>query len=184
MVDTGADVNAITYGMLIDHQLESQKIRLEEPLVLDLAVGKFECKEQVLIDWMGKGNAEHDTSTFYVLPRGEANITHRVILSKEWLKQRDLLYDEDERQGLKPLISGRQSVCMQFESPSVLAKMSHWLIVTTTNRRLRKSQGSSNANRLSMTGLLHQRQKTLTRRKRGRKSKRARPQVLHVQRTP
>lgn len=148
MVDTGADVNAITYGMLIDQQLESQKIRLEEPLVLDLAVGKFECKEQVLIDWMGKGNAEHDTSTFYVLPRGEANITHRVILSKEWLKQRDLLYDEDERQGLKPLMSGRQSVCTRFESPSVLAKMSHWLIVTTTNRHLRKSQGSGNANRL------------------------------------
>ncbi|KAH8777520.1 hypothetical protein F5883DRAFT_543620 [Diaporthe sp. PMI_573] len=109
MVDTGATVNAITYGMLIDHQLESRITKLEEPLELDLAVGSFTCDEQISIPWMGKGNVKHDESTFYVLPRGRANITHRVILSKEWLKQRDLLCDEDERDGLKPLIGGRQS---------------------------------------------------------------------------
>jgi hypothetical protein len=122
MVDTGATVNAITYGMLIDHQLESRITKLEEPLELDLAVGSFTCDEQISIPWMGKGNVKHDESTFYVLPRGRANITHRVILSKEWLKQRDLLCDEDERDGLKPLIGGRQSVCMRFESQSVLAR--------------------------------------------------------------
>lgn len=110
MVDTGADVNAITYGMLVDHQLEKRISKLEEPLTLDLAVGSFQCDSSISIPWMGKGDKKRATSTFYVLPRGRANDTHRVILSKEWLNQRDVLCDEDERQGLKPLRGGRQSV--------------------------------------------------------------------------
>lgn len=148
MVDTGATVNAITYGMVIDYQLEGRKTRLKEPQVLGLAVGTFECKEQITINWMGKGNEEHDTSTFYVLPRGQANITDRVILSREWLNKRCLLYDKDPSHYLKPLLGGRQSVCMPFESQSVLASMSHSLIVLTTNRNLRKLQGHRHANRL------------------------------------
>lgn len=116
MVDTGATVNAITYGILIDYQLETRKVRMEEPQVLRLAVGKFECSEQISINWMGKGNEEHDTATFYILPRGQANLTDRVILSREWLSKRGLLYDKDESDYLKPLIGGRQSVCKRFES--------------------------------------------------------------------
>lgn len=147
MVDTGATVNAITYGMVIDYQLEGRKTRLKEPQVLGLAVGTFECKEQITINWMGKGNEEHDTSTFYVLPRGQANITDRVILSREWLNKRCLLYDKDPSHYLKPLLGGRQSVCTRFESQSVLASMSHSLIVLITNRNLRKLQGHRHANR-------------------------------------
>lgn len=122
MVDTGATVNAITYGMVIDYQLEGLKTQLKEPQVLGLAVGRFECKEQISISWMGKGNEEHDTSTFYVLPRGQANITDRVILSREWLNKRFLLYDKDPGHYLKPLLGGRQSVCMPFESQSIVGK--------------------------------------------------------------
>lgn len=148
MVDTGATINAITYGMVIDYQLEGRKIQLQEPQVLRLAVGTFECSEQISINWMGKGNEEHDTSTFYVLPRGQANITDRVILSREWLNKRFLLYDKDPSHYLKPLLGGRQSVRMRLESQSVLARMSHSLIVLTTNRNLRKLQGHRHANRL------------------------------------
>lgn len=122
MVDTGSTVNAITYGMVIDYQLDGLKTQLKEPKVLGLATGKFECKEQISINWMGKGNEEHDTSTFYVLPRGQANITDRVILSREWLNKRFLLYDKDPSHYLKPLLGGRQSVCMRFESQSIVGK--------------------------------------------------------------
>lgn len=125
MVDTGATVNAITYGMLIDCELESRKIQLKEPLIFRGAIGKFECTEQISINWMGKGNAEHDTSIFYVLPRGQANITDRVILSKEWLNKRCLLHDTDPSHYLRPLIGGRQSVCMRFESKIRVGKACH-----------------------------------------------------------
>jgi hypothetical protein len=96
MVDMGATVNTITSGMLIDHQLEDQKIRLKKPHVLNLVVGAFGCSEQISINWMGKGNAEHGTSTFYVLRPGPANMVDRAILSKdEWLNRRCVLYDKD-----------------------------------------------------------------------------------------
>ncbi|KAH8749731.1 hypothetical protein F5883DRAFT_229950 [Diaporthe sp. PMI_573] len=95
MVDMGATVNAITSGMIIDHELENQKIRLKEPHVLNLAVGTFKCSEQISIGWMGKGT-EHGTSTFYVLRPGQANLPDRAILSKdEWLDRRCLLYEKD-----------------------------------------------------------------------------------------
>lgn len=123
MVDTGATINAITYGMVIDYQLESRKIQLKEPQVLGLAVGTFECSEQISISWMGKGNEEHDTATFYVLPRGQANITDRVILSREWLSKRHLLYNKDQSDYLKPLIGGRQLVCKRFEPYFVRASI-------------------------------------------------------------
>lgn len=124
MVDTGATVNAISYGMLIDCQLESLKTQLKEPQVIGLAVKKFEleCDEQISIDWMGRGDVEGGTSTFYVLPRGQANITDRAILSEEWLNKRHLLYYKDPTHYLKPLIGGKQSVSMRFESRSVLAR--------------------------------------------------------------
>lgn len=124
MVDTGATVNAISYGLLIDCQLESLKIQLKDPRVIGLAVKKFEleCDEQISIDWMGRGDVEGGTSTFYVFPRGQANITDRAILSKEWLNKRHLLYYEDPSHYLKPLIGGKQSVSMRFESQSVSAR--------------------------------------------------------------
>ncbi|KAH8745250.1 hypothetical protein F5883DRAFT_587564 [Diaporthe sp. PMI_573] len=109
MVDTGATVNAITHGVLLDHGLQSRITKLEKPHELNLAVGSSECDEQISIPWVGKGNQRYGTATFYVLPCGKANINHRAILSKEWLQQRDLLCDEDERDSLKPLMGGRES---------------------------------------------------------------------------
>jgi hypothetical protein len=81
--------------MLIDHQLENRKIKLKQPLLLDIGVGSLKCNEQISISWVGKGNMEHGTSTFYVLPRGQGYITNRIILSKEWLDCSGLLYDKD-----------------------------------------------------------------------------------------
>ncbi|KAH8745352.1 hypothetical protein F5883DRAFT_266661 [Diaporthe sp. PMI_573] len=95
VVDMGATVNTITLGMLIDHQLVDRKIRLKKPHVLNLVVGTFGCSEQISIKWMGKGNAEHGTSTFYVLRPGQANMVDRAILSKdEWLNRKCLLYEK------------------------------------------------------------------------------------------
>jgi hypothetical protein len=44
---------------------------------------------------MGKGNAEHGKSIFYVLPPGQANIYSAILSKDEWLNWRSLLYDED-----------------------------------------------------------------------------------------
>lgn len=110
MVDTGATINAITYGMLIDHDLETRKVRLDEPHVLRLAVGKFECSEQISLPWMGRGNEVHDTATFYVLPPGQANINDRVILSREWLSKTGLLFDRDPSPTLRPLFTKKPTV--------------------------------------------------------------------------
>jgi hypothetical protein len=96
VVDMDATVNTITYGMLVDHQLEDKKIRLKKPHFVNLVDRTSGCSEQISINWMGKGNSEHGTSTFYVLRPGQANMVDRAILSKdEWLNQRCLLYDKD-----------------------------------------------------------------------------------------
>jgi ribosomal protein L33 len=89
VVDMDATVNTISYGMLVDHQLED-RIRLNKPL----GVGTSEYSEHISINWMGKGNGEHGTSKFYILRRSQTEITDRVILAKyEWLKRRSLLYN-------------------------------------------------------------------------------------------